>query len=320
MSAKALWICACAVCLILGQYPAAGSGDLSAVDQTYTGEQSSIIRVSSSLVTLPVSVTDPEGQAVHNLGIQDFLVEEDGRTETVSRMAEAGRSPLRLALLLDLSGSVNARFDFEQHAAVRFLERVWRQGDMISIIAFADRSRILLKTSGLLSDALKVLSDLEPTERPTAFFDAIVLSTRVLRQSAGSETRQAIIALSDGEDNRSVHTLSEALREIQRADATFYSINPAGSSIRLNEMSLRAQSEMKLLADETGGNAFVSSSTANLDDFFSKIAADLRAQYLLSYYSTNSGADGKYRKIAVSVPTRADLHIRTRSGYYASSK
>ncbi len=287
MSAKALWICACAVCLILGQYPAAGSGDLSAVDQTYTGEQSSIIRVSSSLVTLPVSVTDPEGQAVHNLGIQDFLVEEDGRTEAVSRMAEAGRSPLRLALLLDLSGSVNARFDFEQHAAVRFLERVWRQGDMISIIAFADRSRILLKTSGLLSDALKVLSDLEPTEHPTAFFDAIVLSTRVLRQSAGSETRQAIIALSDGEDNRSVHTLSEALREIQRADATFYSINPAGSSIRLNEMSLRAQSEMKLLADETGGNAFVSSSTANLDDFFSKIAADLRAQYLLSYYSTH---------------------------------
>ncbi len=77
---------------------------------------------------MPVSVTDSEGHAIGNLGIQDFLVEEDGRPETVSRIAEAGRSPLRLALLFDLSGSVHSRFDFEQQAAIRFLEKVWRPG------------------------------------------------------------------------------------------------------------------------------------------------------------------------------------------------
>jgi Ca-activated chloride channel homolog len=320
MKLKTVWICACMLCTILGQYPAIGSGDPSAEDQAGISEQSSIIRVSSNLVTVPVSVTDPEGRAVGNLGIQDFLVEEDGRPENVSKIADAGRSPLRLALLFDLSGSVNSRFDFEQQSAIRFLEKVWRQGDTISIVTFTDSPRVRLYTSGSLSDALKILSALEPTERPTAFFDAVVLSAKALRQSAGPETRQAVIALSDGEDNRSRHSISEALSEIQRADTTFYSINPGGSSIRLNEISLKAQSDLDSLAKETGGNAFVSDKTADLDDIFSRIATELRAQYLLSYYSANSLIDGKYRRISVFIPHRNDLSIRTRHGYYASPK
>jgi VWFA-related protein len=320
MNLKTVWIRACIVCTILGQHPAIGSSDPFAEDQAVISEQSSIIRVSSNLVTVPVSVMDSEGHAIGNLGIQDFLIEEDGRSETVYRIADAGRSPLRLALLLDLSGSVNSRFDFEQQAAMRFLEKVWRPGDTISIITFTDSPRIRLQTSGSLSEALKVLSALEPTENPTAFFDAVVLSARALRQSARPETRQAVIALSDGEDNRSHHSFSEALGEVQRADTIFYSINPGGSSIRLNQISLNAQSDLASMAKETGGSALVSDKTADLDDIFSRIATELRAQYLLSYYSANSLIDGKYRRISVSIPNRNDLRIRTRYGYYASPK
>ena len=112
------------------------------------------------------------------------------------------------------------------------------------------------------------MSALEPTENPTAFFDAVVLSAKTLRQSAGPETRQAVIVLSDGEDNRSDHTFSDALSEVQRADTIFYSINPGGSSIRLNEISLKAQSDLASLAKETGGNAFVSDKTGDLDGIF----------------------------------------------------
>jgi len=320
MSIKAVWIRACIVCLVLCQYQAIGSGGPPADDQSVIGEQSSIIRVSSNLVTVPVSVTDSEGRAIGNLGEQDFIIEEDGRPETVSRLAESGRSPLRLALLLDLTGSVNSRFDFEQKAAVRFLEKVWRPGDTVSIVTFTDHARVRLQPSGSLPEALRVLSVLEPTENPTAFFDAVILSARALRQTAGPETRKAVIVLSDGEDNRSKHSFSDALSEIQRADTIFYSINPGGSSIRLNEISLGAQSDLALLAKETGGYAFVSSNTGDLDDIFNKVAAELRAQYLLSYYSANSHIDGKYRRISVSVPSRTDLRIRTRQGYYASPK
>ncbi len=320
MRLKTVWIGACIVCLMIGWYPAIGSGDQSAEDQAVAGEQSAIIRVSSNLVTVPVSVTDSDGHAIGNLGIQDFLVEEDGHPETVSRIAEAGRLPLRLALLFDLSGSVHARFDFEQQAAIRFLKKVWRPGDLVSVVPFSDNPRIRLWTSGSLSEALMVLSALEPTEDPTAFFDAVVLSAKTLGQSSGPETRRAIIALSDGEDNRSGHNFSEALSEVQRAETIFYSINPGGSSIRLNEISLKAQSDLAALAEETGGNAFVSDKTEDLDGIFLRIATELRAQYLLSYYSANSRIYGKYRRISVSIPNRNDLCIRTRRGYYAAPK
>lgn len=320
MNNKTAWIRACIVWVILGQCPAIGSDGPSADGQTGIGEPSSIIRISSNLVTVPVSVMDSEGRAVGNLGIQDFIIEEDGRPENVSRLAEAGRSPLQLALLFDLSGSVNSRFDFEQRAAVRFLEKVWKPGDTVSIVTFSDAPRVRLNAADSLSEAMRVLLALEPTGNPTAFFDAVVLSAKTLRQSTGPEIRQAVIALSDGEDNRSHHSLAEALNEVQRADTIFYSINPSGASIRLNEISMKAQSDLASLAKETGGSAFVSDKSTDLDGIFSSIAADLRAQYLLTYYSGNSHPDGKYRQISVSIPNRHDLRIRTRRGYYASPK
>jgi len=101
-----------------------------------SGFHPNIIRVSTNLVTLPVSVMDSEGRAVHNLESRDFVIEEDDRPETISKMAEAGQSPLRLALLFDLSGSVNPRFHFEQAAAIGFLQKVWKPGDTISSSPF----------------------------------------------------------------------------------------------------------------------------------------------------------------------------------------
>jgi Ca-activated chloride channel homolog len=279
---------------------------------------SNIIRISTNLVTLPVSVTDSEGHAVCDLVSREFLIKEDGRPEIISRIAEAGQSPLQLALLFDLSGSVHSRFHFEQQAAIHFLERIWRQGDRVSVIEFSEQPHICLQSSDSISEALRILWNLQPTEGPTSFFDAVVLSTNILRRSAKPETRQSIIALSDGEDNRSDHDLSKVLHEIQSSDAIFYSINPVGSAIRLNEISLQGQADLASLAKESGGNAFVSDKSDDLEDIFSRIATELRAQYLLSYYSTNSQIDGKFRQVSVSIPERPDLRIRARRGYYAA--
>jgi Ca-activated chloride channel family protein len=305
-------------CLLAADPPAGENRLLD--DQGPAVLERSIIRVSTNLVTLPVSVMDPGGCEVPNLEIQDFLIREDGRDEPVFRVAPSDKSPLRLVLLFDLSGSLNERFGFEQWAATRFLEKSWRPGDAVSIIAFNDRPRVLLQMSNSLSEAIKVLSGLEPTDSPTAFLDAVAVSAGILRQSANPETRQAVIALTDGEDNRSRRGLDAALRAIQRADAIFYSINPGGNSIRLNEISLLGQAALASLAQETGGNAFVSGDAGELDAVFERISADLRAQYLLSYYSTNAKADGNYRRISVTVPSRPDLRIRTRLGYYAAPK
>ena len=92
----------------------------------------SIIRVSTNLVMVPVSVTDAAGRAVRNLEKDDFQITEDGNLQDISRMAEASQSPLQLALLFDLSGSVNNRFEFELQAATRFLKKVWKPDDAVT--------------------------------------------------------------------------------------------------------------------------------------------------------------------------------------------
>ncbi len=280
----------------------------------------SVIRVSTNMVTVPVSVADAAGHAVGDLKIEDFRVQEDGQSETIERMAQAGESPLQMALLFDLSGSLNSRFEFEQHAAISFLEKVWKPGDAVNIIAFNEMAQVRLKNSTSLPDALKALLALQPSESSTAFYDSVITAAQTLRHCAAPETRQSLIVLSDGEDNRSDSIAMEALNEVLKSDAIFYSINPSGPSIRLNEFSLKGQEVMASLAAETGGTAFVSDAGSDLDKIFGRIATELRAQYLLGYDSSNSHWDGKFRHISVSIPGRPDLHVRARQGYFAIPK
>jgi hypothetical protein len=85
--------------------------------------QEPTIRVSTNLVLVPVSVTHPMGKSVVDLGIDDFEVEENGKRVTLARVGEAGKTPLELALIFDISGSVHARFELERQAAFSFLRR-----------------------------------------------------------------------------------------------------------------------------------------------------------------------------------------------------
>jgi Ca-activated chloride channel homolog len=313
---KLAWGCRLILFLIVIQSPLSETiveRTLNAAD----ADDRSVIRVSSNLILVPVSVTDATGRLIQNLTISDFSIAEDGNPVAISNMADAGQSPLHLAMIFDLSGSLGSRFEFEQQAATHFLEKVWKQGDTISIISFSEKPDIRLKNSGFLSNALQALQLLQPTQGATAFYDTVAYSTRILRQSATLAARQAVIALSDGSDNRSDTSLAGALKTIQCSDTIFYAINPSGASVRLNAINLRGQENLAQLAIATGGTAFVSDQTADLEDVFSRISGELRAQYLLSYYSPDARADGKFRQIAVSIPQKPDLKIHARQGYYA---
>ncbi len=157
-----------------------------------------------------------------------------------------------------------------------------------------------------------------PTKEATAFFDSVVEAAYYLRNTAEPGTRRVLIVISDGEDNLSDnYRLDDALRELQRTDCLFYSINPSGPSIRLNKISMTGQEGMSALASVTGGAAFLPDKLEDLDAVFRQIAAELQAQYLLGYYSSDERADGGYRRITVRVSKRSDLRVRARQGYYA---
>jgi VWFA-related protein len=127
------------------------------------------------------------------------------------------------------------------------------------------------------------------------------------------------VALSDGEDNRSTeHALTDVLREVQQSDCLFYAINPRGRSLRLNTVSLRGQEALEAMAQHTGGASYVADRLEDLSDFYGRVAAVLKSQYLLEYSSPDPRFDGNYRRITVRVPSRPYLQVRARLGYYAT--
>lgn len=304
-----------------------------------------VVRVNSNLVVVPVSVMDAQGQPVMGLGIRNFRLEEEGRPQEIAQIGDPEQIPLEIAILLDISGSVNARIDFEKEAAARFLKKVLKPTDRATLYTISAEPRLELQRASAETAAAK-LKSIQATKGPTAFFDTVVEAARYLAASAPAQHRRVIVVISDGEDNyserikaaigdtmesqQSASQQTQAVaykraqsaveREVQRAEASFYSINPSGQSLRLNIISQRAQDGMARLANATGGNSFVPERLEDLDTVFLQIASELRSQYLLQYYSNNETQNAKFRRISVAVPQQPNLRVRARLGYYPKSK
>lgn len=276
------------------------------------------LRIDSRLVAVPVSVTDVNGNPVRNLKAEDFVIEEDGRPQPVQSLGEPGKTPIELALLFDVSRSVRNRFDFQREAAGRFLKEALKRGDGVTIFAIGRTPQLAFARTDSVDRAIAGIQAIQPAEESTAFFDTVVKAARHLQDTANPETRRVLIALSDGEDTNSQRfVLEDALREVQRAETVFYSINPSGPSIYINKISVRGHKGMQDLAKESGGVAFLTDKTEDLPQVFSQITAELQAQYLLGYYSPDEKPDGKFRRITVRVPKQGELRIRAKSGYFA---
>lgn len=276
------------------------------------------IRIDSRLVTVPVSVTDANGNPIRNLTAEDFVVEEDGVTQQVQTLGEPGKTPIEMVLLFDVSRSIRNRFDFEREAASRFVNQVLKPGDGISIFAIGTVPKLAVPRTDNVEKAVAGAMAIQPTEDSTAFHDTVVKAAQHISDSSNPEVRRVMVVLSDGEDTNSVRfKLGDSLRELQRAECLFYSINPSGPSIFLNRISIKGQDGMFKLATDTGGMAFLPDKLEDLTQVFNQITAELQAQYLLGYYSTNESTDGKFRRIKVKAAKNPELRIRARSGYFA---
>lgn len=308
-------------------------------------EDYEVVRVSSNLVVVPVSVTDSNGHIVTGLTVTDFRLQEEGRIQKIAQIADAEEVPLELALLLDVSGSVYSRMDFIKEAAAQFLKQVLKPADKATVylITFTPELEFARVSA---DEAARRLKTIQPTKGPTAFYDAVIEAARFLSASTPAQHRRVIVCISDGEDNFSEkvratigetseaqrsasHKIlleinekmrAEVQREVQRSEASFYSINPSGQSISLNVISARAQQGMKSIADATGGASYVPDRVEELDKIFRQITADLRSQYLLQYYSSDAWPSGKFLRLNVSVPARPDVRLRARQGFYVKGK
>ncbi len=330
------------------------------------------IRIESRLVIVPVSILDAAGQPVFGLKAQDFRVFENSKLQEIAQVSDAEKVPLEIALLIDVSGSVNPLFEFEKTAAAQFLEKVMRPEDRATIFLIGDAPILSLERQTAQQAAAR-MKTIVISGKFTAFYDTVTLAANYLQKNAPQNTRRVILALTDGEDNWSTlvreaekntyrdvdvskltqdklnqlagradkahqSAQNKILRDLQNADTVFYSINPAGTSSRLNKISTRAQNALHKFAEETGGTAFLpnflptslkdqlqNSQNSKINEetlrkMFLRLTTELQAQYLVQYYSETDFPVNTFVKLDVALQNPRNFRLRSRKGYFVKNQ
>ena len=258
--------------------------------------------------------TDRRGKFVRNLNQTDFSIFDDHKpVQSILNFHRETDLPIELGLLVDVSGSVQGRFGFEKDAATGFLQHIIRPGyDRAFVVGFNKESRLTQDFTDkvpLLAAGVQHLSN----GGGTALYDAIykACKEKLLREHSDHPIRKALVILSDGEDNQSEYTRTQAIEMAQRAEVLVYAISTDDSGL-----ILRGDRVLEDLASATGGRAFFPYKMKDITHSFAAIEDELRSQYAVSYKPSDFDADGRYRSIQITA-LKKDLQVRARRGYYA---
>jgi VWFA-related protein len=288
-----------------------------------------------NLVDVLFTVLNRRNKLVPDLEQGDFKVFDEGKPQEIRYFSKQSDLPLRIGMLLDTSNSIRDRIKFEQDASVSFLFSVLRRNkDEAFVMTFDDEPQII---QGFTSDTGALRDQIMGTRAGggTAIYDAIFEAcSKQLNhppRPPGDQpdvVRRVMILISDGEDNLSLHTRSEAIELAQRTSVVIYTISTSTQWVSLSETNPEKTSDRKYhltdgdkilqdLAEETGGRSFFPYHVDDLDQSFQDIGDELRNQYSIAYQPANYVLDGRYHKIRLEVPDHKGYQVRARRGYYA---
>jgi len=279
-------------------------------------DQNSLITIRTRVneVNVLFIATDKHGKFVRNLSENDFAILDDHKPpQAILNFRRETDLPLHLGLLIDVSGSVDSRFDFEQTAATNFLQHTLRAGfDKAFLEGFnthTEMAQDFTDNVQLLSASVHKLHD----GGGTALYDAVyhACKDKFLKDRPERPVRKAIIIVSDGEDNQSEVTRAQAIEMAQRAEVIIYAISTDDSGL-----VMRGDRVLSQIAEATGGRAFFPFKMKDITHSFAAIEDELRSQYVVSYKPADFDADGRYRSIEISA-LKKDLQVRARKGYFA---
>src|ERR1700728_3691105 len=280
-----------------------------------TPAPSPTLKVDVQLVNVYVTVTDAHGGPVGGLKKENFIVQEDGRNQTISVFDRESAVPLSIALAIDTSLSTRHDLPLEQASAKRFARTIVRPVDALSVFGF---NETVLQSTSYTSDLKRIDDGIDHIRlgAATALFDAVYLASRSLDRRQG---RKVLVLITDGGDTVSKVDYKEAVRAAEEAEGTVYSIIvvPIESSAGRETGGEHALIQ---LSEDTGGRYYYATSTAQLDDAFRKISDELRTQYLLAYYPSQHNSFSEFRRIDVKiagVPESPAYRVRHRAGYYS---
>jgi Ca-activated chloride channel family protein len=286
-----------------------------------------VVRVSTTLVTVPVSVMDREGRFIPGLREKQFHIYEDGIEQRIAYFDNAEK-PFTVALMLDTSDSTRFKLKDIQNAALEFIDEL-RPDDRVVVAAFDKNVAVLAEATNdrrVLTTAIHRLN----TGGSTGLYNAIdVIINKRLNRIRG---RKAIVLFTDGVDTASQSATYEGtLRFAQELDSLIYPIqydtfedlrkqatemNAQMVTTRGETLSVayaRAERYLRQMADKTGGRFYYAGNLKTLRDVFKSIAEELREQYSIGYYPKGDGQSVERRiKVKVDAPRAV---IKARRGY-----
>lgn len=335
-------------------------------------------------VQVPVTVRDKKGTLITSLAKGDVVLTEDGRPQVIQSFSRASDLPFQIGLIVDTSRGMSGALEMERKALNHVVDRVLdapqageagTSGDEVFLMHFDREVELIVDFTRAAEKLHREIDDLSATARSsqdrdgpettgddrertrasrgsTQLYDAIFLaSDELMKPKTG---RKVLIVFSDGVDNGSKESMSEALDAADHAGLSIYTIYLKGESDRGDnpfedrrrggtgggypggggrypgggggypggghgsgeKARVDGKKILAQLADRTGGQAFEAKKRENLVEIYDLIAEELRAQYLLTYTPDVVDKDGGYHKIVLK-PNKSDLTVTTREGYYA---
>jgi Ca-activated chloride channel family protein len=277
------------------------------------------IRIGTDLVLLDVTVVDTANKPVMDLRQNEFVVTEDKLPQKIEFFSRE-QVPVSLVFAIDTSGSMRPKLDTVVKASSNLVKE-GRNGDEMAVIEFKDQPELLEEFTSDVNDVIDTLNGLVAS-RQTAMLDALYLAADYASKE-GKNRRKAVLVVTDGLDNDSYYKFNEVVNHLREVDVQIYLIGfisdlERDSGLFKKSQKDKAESLLNKLAEETGGKAFFPKELSEVHLIAEQISTDLRTQYSIGYYPTNSKKDGTFRAVKVQVSSGArKLVARTRNGYTA---
>jgi Ca-activated chloride channel family protein len=271
------------------------------------------------LVRMQVTVLDKKGNFVPELKEQNFRVWENGVPQKIA--AFTGEDvPVGVGLVIDNSASMKSKRLRVNAAALDFVKSSNPQ-DQVFVVNFNDEFYLDMDTD-FTNDQSVLRAALERIDSRggTALYDAILGSIHHLRKSV--RDKKVLLVVTDGEDNSSQHSLDQTVEMAAKSNVVIYAVGLFTKGDDSREEIREGKKALKALTQATGGEVYFPSAVDDVNRICTRIAEDIRDQYTIGYYPTDTAKDGTFRQVKVElvgVKGLGKLTLRTRPGYYAPS-
>jgi Ca-activated chloride channel homolog len=275
------------------------------------------LRVNTTLVLIPVTVTDPLNRFVTGLDKENFKISEDKADQTITAFSSED-APISVGVVFDCSGSMGDKLAKSRQAVAQFFKTA-NPDDEFFLVQFNDNAQLIQPFTHNLEEIQNKLTFTQSKGR-TALLDAIYMALHEMKKAKNA--RKALLIISDGGDNNSRYTETEVKNLVKEADVQIYAIGiyEMGGARGRTPEEASGPELLTQVAEPTGGRMYEAGNINELPDIAAKIGMELRNQYILGYSPTNRERDGKYRRVQVKIIQPRGLpplRAYWRTGYYA---